>query len=119
MYVNFQDLCEVKNEDNIVLKETVDSADVKSNEDIINNVLGDVFYKKHNAQNEKHELKDYKLETIILGENLFKEVANYFKIVPENNMYRMFDILVTYDTSLSPNGVKYNYSYSLFQMGSK
>lgn len=120
MYVNFQDLCEVKDEDNVVLKDNVDSADIKSNDNIINNLLGDIFYRKHNAKNEKPELKDYKLSSVELGELIFKEVAEHFNIKPMNNcLFRIFDILVAKDSFNDPYKVKFSYTYTMFEMGSK
>lgn len=117
--MSFQDLCEVKDVDNIVLKNTVQKGNVQSNSDVINTFLGYVFLRKLQAKDEKPELKDYKLESVNVGSALFNKVREYFKIPYDKGMYRMFDVLIIENKYLRPYESNCHYTWVVFEMGGK
>lgn len=117
--MNFQDLCEVKDEDNIVLKDSVDKAEVNSNDDIVNNILGLVFRNKHTAQERKPHLKEYKLASVELGVSAYYAILDHFDIINKCNMFRMFDILVSLNTNIESDSIKYHYTWIVYEMGGK
>jgi len=128
MLKKFIDLCEVKNTDNIVIKEEVlrdmaklfrTEVDIDSSDDEVNKLVANAYLNKVTADIRRPDLKEYKLSSIELGASIFYKTIDHFDIINDNNMFRIHDVLATLDTDLEPNQVKFRYSYIIFQMGSE
>lgn len=121
MVRNFQDLCEVKDIDNIVLKyyiPTLTSIDVQYNGDWLNNLLGNIFYRVHTAKDERPDLKDYKLSKIILGKQVFDSVKEYFNIESTLDFIRIFDIFTKVEVG-NTDSIEFKYSWTIFEIGNE
>ena len=111
----FQELCEII-DNNIKLKDDVKSADIESCNNVINNVLGDIFYKVHSDLPENlKDKKNCKLSTINMGSGLYNILKNTFEL---EDMYSIFNILVLEDLTIANDRINYNYSWTAFEMGS-
>ena len=121
MAQNFQDLCEVIHTDNIVLKyyiPTLTNIDVQSNDDWLNNLLGDIFCRVHTAKDKRPDLKDYRLSEIILGQKVFDGIKEYFNIESQSNFIRIFDVLTRVEPA-NISSIEFKYSWITLEIGNE